>query len=145
MAREKATPVKGAALTMAARRSGTTTHRVRKKGTQGKEKAVQVPTLGNKGRRFRPGEKALREIRHYQRATNLLIPRATFARVAADILATIDSSKKLQPNAVEALQNVTEAFVVDLLSDANACAVHAKRVTLQVKDIQLARRIRGEK
>ena len=47
--------------------------------------------------------------------------------------------------AVDALHEASEDYLVTLLEDANLLAIHAKRVTLQPRDIQLARRIRGDK
>ena len=43
------------------------------------------------------------------------------------------------------LQEASEAYLVGLFEDTNLCAIHAKRVTIMPKDIQLARRIRGER
>ena len=48
-----------------------------------------------------------------------------------------------QSQAIQALQEASEAFLVHLFEDTNLCAIHAKRVTIMQKDIQLARRIRG--
>ncbi|KAF9293398.1 centromeric DNA-binding histone H3-like protein cse4 [Linnemannia elongata] len=104
-----------------------------------------------KGRRYKPGSKALREIRQYQKTTELLIRRAPFARVVREIAADFVSQVSLNDNvglrwqtaALMALQEATEAFLVHLFEDANLCAIHAKRVTVMQKDIQLARRIRG--
>jgi len=55
------------------------------------------------------------------------------------------SDLRFQSNAVLALQEASEAFLVSLFEDTNLCAIHAKRVTIMPKDMQLARRIRGEK
>ena len=44
-----------------------------------------------------------------------------------------------------ALQEVSEAYLVGVMEDTNICAIHAKRVTIMPKDMQLARRIRGER
>lgn len=94
--------------------------------------------------RYRPGEKALREIRFYQRSTDLLIRRLPFARLVREIQNMFTRNPyRWQVNAILALQEAAEAHVVSLLEDANLCAVHAKRKTLFVKDIQLSRRIRG--
>ena len=98
-----------------------------------------------KKRRFRPGTKALKEIRKYQRSTELLIRRLPFSRVVREIsqfYCGIDI--RWTARALIALQEASEAFLVSLFEDANLCAIHAKRVTLMVKDIHLARRIRGE-
>ena len=52
---------------------------------------------------------------------------------------------RFQSSAVAALQEASEAYLVGLFEDTNLCAIHAKRVTIMPKDIQLARRIRGER
>ncbi|CAN6542167.1 unnamed protein product [Malus baccata var. baccata] len=89
-----------------------------------------APTTGGvkKPHRYRPGTVALREIRKYQKSTELLIRKLPF-----------------QSHAVLALQEAAEAYLVGLFEDTNLCAIHAKRVTIMPKDIQLARRIRGER
>ena len=99
-------------------------------------------------RRFRPGTVALREIRRYQRSTDLLIRKLPFARLVREITQTYNSAptegeKRWQVEALAALQEACEAYLVHLFEDSNLCAIHAKRVTIMVKDIQLARRIRG--
>lgn len=55
----------------------------------------------------------------------------------------MSSGLRWQSHAILALQEAAEAFLVHLFEDANLCAIHAKRVTIMQKDIQLARRIRG--
>lgn len=98
---------------------------------------------GNK-RRYRPGEKALREIRFWQRNTDLCIRRLPFARLVKEVQTYFSRKEyRWQANAMLALQEAAEAHLVSLLEDAYLCTIHAKRVTLMVKDIQLARRIRG--
>lgn len=97
-------------------------------------------------RRYRPGVAALREIRRYQRSTDLLIAKLPFARVVREVALQyvgVDSAMRWQSVAILALQEATEAFLVGLLEDTNLLALHAKRVTIMQKDIQLARRIRG--
>lgn len=105
-----------------------------------------------KKRRYRPGTLALREIRKYQRSTDLLLRRLPFSRVVREIALEMvtdtnynlgDVGLRWQSSAILALQEATEAFLVHLFEDANLCAIHAKRVTLMQRDIQLARRIRG--
>ncbi|XP_034016723.1 histone H3-like centromeric protein A [Thalassophryne amazonica] len=97
-----------------------------------------------KKKRFRPGTKALMEIRKYQKSTDLLLRKAPFARVVREVAQNFSSHPlNWQVYALLALQEAAEAFLVLLFSDANLCAIHAKRVTLFPRDIQLARRIRG--
>ncbi|CAL1700740.1 unnamed protein product [Somion occarium] len=108
------------------------------------------PEHGKK-RRYRPGTVALREIRKYQKSTDLLLRKLPFSRVVREITLemTTDqngipaSALRWQSSAILALQEATEAFLVHLFEDANLCAIHAKRVTIMQRDIQLARRIRG--
>nr|CAG8566150.1 2993_t:CDS:2 [Entrophospora candida]CAG8571807.1 2152_t:CDS:2 [Entrophospora candida] len=103
------------------------------------------PIRPSKPRRYKPGTVALREIRQYQRTTNLLLRKLPFSRVVAMEILEPDSQVgfRWQSTAILALQEATEAFLIHLFEDANLCAIHAKRVTLMQKDIQLARRIRG--
>ena len=56
---------------------------------------------------------------------------------------THEGEKRWQAEALMALQEACEHYLVHLFEDSNLCAIHAKRVTIMVKDIQLARRIRG--
>lgn len=57
----------------------------------------------------------------------------------------LQTDLRFQSHAVLALQEAAEAYLVGLFEDTNLCAIHAKRVTIMPKDIQLARRIRGER
>jgi len=97
-----------------------------------------------KKNRFRPGTVALREIKRYQKSTNLLLPRASFQRVVRSICMEIDNTLRCQAQALLALQEATEAYLVGIFEDANLCCIHAKRVTIMKQDMELARRIRGE-
>ncbi|XP_042599672.1 histone H3-like centromeric protein A [Cyprinus carpio] len=97
-----------------------------------------------KKHRFRPGTRALMEIRRYQKSTDLLLRKAPFSRLVREVCQTFSREQMMwQGYALMALQEAAEAFLVRLFSDANLCAIHAKRVTLFPRDIQLARRIRG--
>jgi len=132
-----------------------------------------APTAGGvkKPHRYRPGTVALREIRKYQKSTELLIRKLPFQRLvsACSVLAVelrkgylryphcfvarqvreiaqdFKTDLRFQSHAVLALQEAAEAYLVGLFEDTNLCAIHAKRVTIMPKDIQLARRIRGER
>ncbi|KAG9250651.1 histone-fold-containing protein [Emericellopsis atlantica] len=97
-------------------------------------------------RRYKPGTKALREIRTYQSNTKLLVSKLPFARLCREIGQACrpqGADFYWQTQALQALQEAAEAYLVYLFEDANLCALHAKRVTLMRKDIVLARRIRG--
>ncbi|CAB9511300.1 Histone H3 [Seminavis robusta] len=104
-----------------------------------------APAAGGvrKKRRFRPGTVALREIRRYQRSTDLLIRRQPFQRLVREIAQDLKSDLRFQGTALLALQEASEAYLIGVFEDSNLCAIHAKRVTVMTKDIQLAMRIRG--
>ncbi|KXS17207.1 histone-fold-containing protein [Gonapodya prolifera JEL478] len=111
----------------------------------------QQPEKPSRKHRFRPGTVALKEIRRYQKTTDLLIRKLPFARLVREITQNYINSHFARPgigmrwqsNAILALQEAAEAYLVHLFEDANLCAIHAKRVTIMQKDIHLARRLRG--
>lgn len=86
---------------------------------------------------------AATEILRYQSSTELLIPRLPFARLVKDI-ASKYCSYKFRARAVIALQEAAEDFLVHLLNDANKCAIHAGRITLEPEDIKLAMELRKD-
>lgn len=100
---------------------------------------------GRRNRRYRPGTVALREIRRYQKSTDLLIRKAPFQRLVREIAQDLKIDLRFQSTAVLALQEAAEAYIIGLFEDTNLCALHAKRVTIMARDMQLARRIRGER
>ena len=117
----------------------------------------QGPRKSNTGikkpHRYRPGTCALREIRRYQKSAELLIPKLPFARLFKEIMGDVnvkppswgdDVTPRVTGSALAATQEAYEAYQVGLF-ETNLCAIHAKRVTIMPKDMQLARRIRGER
>jgi len=108
-------------------------------------KKSALDTNTKKKHRYRPGTVALREIRKYQKSTELLIRRMPFQRLVREIAQTFLKDLRFQSTALVALQEAAEGYLVGLFEDTNLCALHAKRVTIMPKDIQLARRIRGER
>jgi histone H3/H4 len=108
-----------------------------------------IGVAARKKRRWRPGTVALRQIRKYQKSYNLLIPKAPFQRLVREVMLDLFKEAKFkdfrwQKGAMENIQEASEAYLIGILGDANLCAIHAKRVTIMPKDIQLARKIRGE-
>ena len=99
----------------------------------------------NRKHHYRPGTLTLREIRHYEKRTNLLIKKAPFTRLVRKIAQEFKQDLRFQNSAIGALQEAAEAYIVRLFEDTNLCAIHAKRITIMPKDIQLARCIRGER
>lgn len=106
-----------------------------------------APATGGvkKPHRYRPGTVALREIRKYQRTAELLMRKLPFQRLVREIAMDFKNDLRFQGSAILALQEASEAYLVSLFEDTNLCAIHAKRVTIMPKDMQLARRIRGER
>ena len=87
----------------------------------------------------------MRDIRRYQKSTDLLIRKLPFQRLVREIATQFQSDLRWQSTAVLALQEASEAYLVGLFEDTNLCAIHAKRQTIMPSDMQLARRIRGER
>lgn len=110
-----------------------------------KSKTSTDPKGLRKPHRFRPGTVALREIRAYQKTTCFLFRKLPFQRLVREIALECKADLRFQKSAIEAIQEATEAYIVSLFEDTNLCAIHGKRVTIQPKDLQLARRIRGER
>jgi len=108
-------------------------------------KSAPVTTGVKKPHRFKPGTVALREIRKYQKSTDLLIRKLPFQRLVREIAHEFKQELRFQSSAVLALQEAAEAYLVSLFEDTNLCAIHAKRVTIMTRDIQLAKRIRGDR
>jgi len=107
-----------------------------------------APATGGvmKPHRYRPGSVALREIRRYQKSTELLIRKLPFQRLVREIASEPGGGcPNWQASALMALQEASEAYLVGLFEDTNLSAIHARRVTVFPKDIQLARRLRGER
>jgi histone H3 len=103
-----------------------------------------APATGGvkKPHRYRPGTVALREIRQYQKSTETLIRKAPFQRLVREIAQGYKGEIRFQSSALLALQEAAEAYIVGLFEDTMLCAMHAKRVTITAKDMQLARRLR---
>ena len=95
--------------------------------------------------RYHPGCLALQEICHYQKRTNLLICKLPFQRLIRELAQKFKVDVSFRSSTLMALQEAAEAYLVRLFEDMNLCAIHAKQVKIMPKDIQLARRIRGER
>lgn len=114
--------------------------------TKSAKKSTPIVTAGiKKPHRFRPGTIAAREIRRYQKSTELLLRKLPFQRLVKEIAQELRPETRFQASAILALQEASEAYLVGLFEDTNLCAIHANRVTIMEKDILLARRIRGER
>lgn len=98
-----------------------------------------------KPRRLPPGTVTLREIQRCRKNTRILLHKLPFQRLVCQIAQQFKNNIRFQTSTIAALQEACEAYLVALLQHTNLCAIHAKRVTIAPKDIQLARRIRGER
>ena len=97
------------------------------------------------------GSSVLQEIRKLQKATHLLIRKKPFVRLVHEIAQNCPgtafntaSEWRFKPEAIKALQAACEDFLTELNEDSNLCAIHAKRVTLQPNDLQLAVKLRRD-
>jgi histone H3 len=104
-----------------------------------------APALGGvkKPHRYRPGTVALRDIRKYQKSTELLLRKLPFQRLVREIAHDIKSNLSWQSSAIMALQEASEAYLVGLFEDGYLTSLHSKRVTLMEKDIQLVTKLRS--
>ena len=107
-------------------------------------RASSFPVGGlKKPHRYRPGTVALREIRRYQKSTDLLIRKLPFQRLVKEIAQSFKIDLRFQSTALLALQEAAEAFLVHMFEDVQLFAIHGNRMTIQPKDIQLWKRVRG--
>ena len=104
-----------------------------------------IPGAVRRPHRFRPGTVALREIRRYQKSTELLIRKLPFQRLVREIAQDEGLNLRFTSAALLALHEASEGCLIGLMEDTNLCAMHAGRITIMRKDMQLARRLRGER
>ena len=137
MVRTKHTPSKHAAPAKGGPKAAVKVGGARKKGS----------AIGGvrKPHRYRPGTVALRQIRHFQKSTELLLRKLPFMRLCQEVAQDFKVGLRFGKNAVLALQEASEAYLIGVFEDTNLAAIHGKRITIMPKDVQLTRRIRGEK
>lgn len=109
-----------------------------------KKKTLLASGETKKPHRWRPGVCALREIRRYQKTTDLLIRKLPFQRLVREIAQNFQADLRFQSDAILALQESSEAYLTRLFEDAYMCSLHSKHLTLRVQDLRLARRLRGD-
>ena len=127
----------------AAKKDKTGIHKMGKPKANDTKKASQQEAEVTK-RRYRPGQRALRDIKLFQRSTDLLLPKAALFRVIKEMTTKIYPEARYSAAAISAIQNCVENHMIGLFEDTNLCAIHAGRATIMTKDMRLARRIRGE-
>ena len=116
-------------------------------GPMDAEEENWAPRGRSREHRFKPGTRALMDIRKYQKTTDLLIPKLPFQRLMREIAQDFKGGQELRfsEDALLLCQAAVENYLIELFEDANLCAISAHRVTVQANDLQLARRIRKER
>lgn len=136
--------------------------------TKAARKSAPAAEKAKKPHRFRPGTVALREIKKLQNSTDLLIRKMPFQRLVRELITARefkyggedvkmekcgpyqdgndgkgDGVGRVSSSFIGMIQDQAEAYLAHLFEDSNLCAVHAKRVTIQEKDMALVMRIRA--
>ncbi len=112
---------------------------------QAEPRCPAAPVKVRRPHKYRPGTKALREIRYEQSQTDFKIPRACFKRLVYDILKEECKNRayqhdvSLKSKAIDALQEASEAYLVKIFQDAQIFAIHGNRNEIACKDIVLAK------
>lgn len=131
-------------LTSTPRRDNSTLNRSYVK----RKKLHTYEDVEKKRKRRRPGTVAIKQIKHYQRTTDLLLRLSPFGRLIKEVADTIglndgSTGYKWKKTAIEALQYAAEAYLVAMFEDTNKTAIHCKRVTIRPEDMHLVRELRG--
>ncbi|MEE6469354.1 hypothetical protein FKM82_008597 [Ascaphus truei] len=113
--------------------------------TKAARKSAPATGRVKKPHKYRPLLWLSGRYRRYQKSTELLIRKLPFQCLVWEIAQDFKTDLCFQSSAVMVLKEASGAYLVGLFEDTNLCAIHAKRVTVMPKDIQLARRIRGER
>ncbi|CAI2382205.1 unnamed protein product [Moneuplotes crassus] len=117
--------------------------RGRPKGSKSKGRGESQEEGSKRKIRFHPGTVALREIKRYQKHSKPLTAKMPFERKVRSVLNELDPDFRLKQSSVECMREATEMYLVEILGDSNLCAIHANRMTVGVKDLLLAYKIRG--
>ena len=146
MARTKLVPKKPSVVSKTLQEKQRILQACAKSRIPSKGKGKQPRDFSQKKRKFRPGTKALKEIRKYQMSTDLVIPKAPLYRCIKEVTEGLFPLHGIRytGSACVVLQEALEAYLVRFIEDAHLCALHAKRVTLMVRDMLLVKRLRGE-
>lgn len=129
------------------------TKQTAKKSTGGKAPRKQLATkaarksvgtvAAKRPHRFKAGTVALREIRKYQKTTDLLIRKLPFQRLVREVASEHKADVRFQSSSILAIQESLENYLTGLFEDSNRCAIHAKRVTLMARDLHLVNKIKS--
>lgn len=130
-------------------RQSTTTKKSRSIGTgtaatEGKAVASKVEKKERKPHKWRPGTVSIREIKKYQKSTDLLLRKLPFQRLVREVTGSFNPDLRFQATALECLQEACENYLVGLYEDSQLLALHGNRISIQAKDMSLAQRLRHE-
>lgn len=100
-------------------------------------------TAQRKRYRARPGTKAIRMIKAYQKSGSLLIPRAPFRRLVREMAGKEHPQIRFTKRSIPALQEATEQYLVELFHNAQIVTTNSDRFTVMPKDISVACQLRG--
>lgn len=108
-----------------------------------KSSAPGAVAAAKRPHRFKAGTVALREIRKYQKTTDLLIRKLPFQRLVREVASEYKADVRFQSSSILAIQESLENYLTGLFEDSNRCAIHAKRVTLMARDLHLVNKIKS--
>ncbi len=106
-----------------------------------RKRATAAVVKPKKPHRYRPGTVALREIKRYQKSTDLLMRKLPFQRLVREIAQKIRNDVRFQGSAILMLQDAAESFMIRYAEIANEYAIHRKHVTVAVIDLLMVRKI----
>jgi histone H3 len=145
MARQKQTARKASGAPTKQLRKGGSGGKSGKGGSEGSGGSGGTPTGGvKKPHRYRPGTVALREIRKYQKSTDMLLRKLPFQRLMREVAQQFKTDLRFEKGAAKVLQSAAEEYLVSVFSDSNLNSIHAGRVTILAKDMDLATKIRRD-
>ena len=97
-----------------------------------------------KYKRYRPGQLALKEIKHYKYNAGFIIPISAIRRLCLEIGNDFKEKITFQLHAYRLLQEAEEWYLVRVFKDTNLLAAHARRITINTRDMVLARKVSGD-
>jgi histone H3 len=98
-----------------------------------------------KKHRWRSGTVALREIRRYQKSTDLLLPKLPVQRLIREIAQDCKNDLRFTRDALEAAHTAVEQYITEVFDRTQIACIHAKRVTITDKDMKVAQLLAGER
>ena len=95
-------------------------------------------------KRYRPGQFALKEVKYYKNNAGFVIPISAIRRLCLDIGYDCKEKISFQLHAYRLLQEAAEWYLVRVFKDTNLLAAHDRRITINTRDMVLARKVSGD-